>query len=202
MATALVTLTPEQLRHSIAATLSQRPAGDDVWVFGYGSLIWRPGFEVVEQKRALVRGYHRSLCLWSRINRGSPIEPGLVFGLNRGGGCRGVAFRIAADTVGTTFGQLWEREMMTGSYLPRWLRCVTADGDVHALAFVINRHAPGYTGELGEEELLSAVRRGRGRYGACVDYVMETVRALRSHGIHDRRLEHIVSRLESQAAAL
>jgi cation transport protein ChaC len=202
MAPTLVTLTPEQLRNSIAATLSHRLLGDDIWVFGYGSLIWKPGFEAIEQRNALVRGYHRSLCLWSRINRGSPIEPGLVFGLNRGGGCRGVAFRIPAESVDTIFAALWEREMMTGSYLPRWLRCVTAQGDIQALAFVINREASGYAGELQEEELLGVVRRAHGRYGACVDYVMETVRALRNCGIHDRRLEHIVARLEASSSAL
>jgi len=202
MPPAPATLTPEQLRDSIAATLSHRPPGDDIWVFGYGSLIWKPGFEALEQRHALIRGYHRSLCLWSRINRGSPREPGLVLALNRGGGCRGIAFRIAPEAVHSTFADLWNREMMMGSYLPRWLRCATAEGDVRALAFVIDRHASGYAGELREEELLSVVRRAHGRYGACADYVKETALALRSCGIRDRRLEHIVTGLESGASAL
>lgn len=179
--------------------LAQRPPGD-VWVFGYGSLIWRPDFEPDARRMARVRGYHRSLCLWSRINRGSPADPGLVFGLDRGGACRGVVLRVPADQVRPVFHALWQREMLMDSYLPRWLRCHTPEGDVTALAFVINRQASGYTGELQEQHLLDIVGRASGRYGPCLDYVMDTARALRDCGIRDERLEHIVARLEARQA--
>lgn len=180
--------------------LAQRPPGD-VWVFGYGSLIWRPGFDPASRRMARVRGYHRSLCLWSRINRGSPDDPGLVFGLDRGGNCRGVVLQVPEDLLRPVFHDLWQREMLMDSYLPRWLTCATPDGDVKALAFVINRQASGYTGELQEQHLLDIVRRARGRYGPCMDYVMDTAQALRDCGIRDRRLEHIVRQLQQDPHA-
>ena len=168
---------------------------DDVWLFAYGSLIWKADFPVQERRLATVRGYHRSLCLWSRVNRGTPASPGLVFGLNRGGSCRGVVLRVAGADVEEIFPPLWDREMMTGAYLPRWLHCHTPLGPVDALAFVIDRNGSGYAGGLAEAEVLAAIRRAHGRYGACVDYVLDTARALRDHGIHDQRLDQLARRL-------
>ncbi|MDX3904726.1 MAG: gamma-glutamylcyclotransferase [Pigmentiphaga sp.] len=188
-------LTPAQRQASIESALRGWDRRQDVWLFAYGSLIWKADFPLQERRMATVRGYHRSLCLWSRINRGTLAAPGLVFGLDRGGSCRGVALRIAAADVEPVFVALWEREMMMGSYHPRWLRCETAGGAVHALAFVIDRRGSGYAGGLEEPELLGAVRRGRGRYGACLDYVRDTAHALREHGIRDHRLERLVQRL-------
>lgn len=188
-------LTEAQRQASIDAALSAWRPRDDVWLYAYGSLIWNAGFPLQERRQAVVRGYHRSLCLWSRINRGTLSAPGMVFGLNRGGSCRGFALRIAAADVRPVFAALWEREMMMGSYLPRWLRCETAQGPVDALAFVIDRRGTGYAGGLQETELLAAIRQGHGRYGACVDYVLDTARALRTHGIRDRALERLAHRL-------
>lgn len=185
------------------ATLAAGWNGDeDLWIFGYGSLIWRPEFVHTEQRLGLVRGYHRALCLWSRVNRGTPQNPGLVFGLDRGGACRGMAFRLACADVPTVFPALWEREMPSGAYLPRWLRCETAQGDVRALVFVMDRRSPSYAGQLTREEVVTAVRRGCGRYGHCVEYVASTARALREHGIADHRLERIVHQLDVRADAL
>lgn len=184
-------LSDAQRQASIDAALRAWNPRDDVWLYAYGSLIWKADFPLQERRMAVVRGYHRSLCLWSRINRGTPAAPGLVFGLNRGGSCRGFALRVAAADVRPVFATLWEREMMMGSYLPRWLRCDTDRGPVHALAFVIDRRGSGYAGDLEEAELLAAVRRGQGRYGACTDYVLDTARALRAHGILDPRLERL-----------
>lgn len=167
----------------------------DLWIFGYGSLIWRPEFVHQEQRLATVHGYHRSLCLWSRINRGTPEQPGLVFGLDRGGACRGMVFRLAAEDIPTSFPALWEREMPSGDYLPRWLRCTTTQGDVRALCFVMDRSSPGYAGRLSREEVLAVIRRSAGRYGHCTEYVASTARALREHGIADRRLEQIVQHI-------
>ncbi|GAA5233483.1 gamma-glutamylcyclotransferase [Verticiella sediminum] len=168
---------------------------EDVWIFGYGSLIWRPEFDHAEQRLGLVRGYHRSLCLWSRINRGTPENPGLVFGLDRGGACRGMVFRLRSDDVAMVFPALWEREMASGAYLPRWLRCETVHGDVRALVFVMDRDSPSYAGQLASDAVLAAVRNGIGKYGRCVEYVASTARALREHGIADHRLERIVHQL-------
>ena len=189
-------LTTEERATSMHATLAAGWNGvDDIWIFGYGSLIWRPEFTHQEQRLAMVRGYHRSLCLWSRINRGTPENPGLVFGLDRGGACRGMVFRLAADDIPTSFPALWEREMPSGDYLPRWLRCTTRHGDVKALVFVMDRASPGYAGQLSPDEVITAVRRSAGKYGHCIEYVASTARALREHGIADRRLEQIVQHL-------
>jgi len=166
-------------------------------VFGYGSLIWNPGFSFSERRLALLRGYHRALCLWSRINRGTPERPGLVFGLDAGGSCRGVVFRIQGADVPKTLDALWRREMGTGAYQPKWLRMRTACGDVHALAFVMDRRADGYVRHLPEDQLLTIVRSARGCYGSCSDYVTQTAHALRASGIADARLDALVQCLQS-----
>ncbi|HEY0294686.1 MAG TPA: gamma-glutamylcyclotransferase [Bordetella sp.] len=178
------------------ASLRHWRSGEDVWVYGYGSLIWRPEFTYVERRLATLRGHHRALCLWSRVNRGTPECPGLVFGLDRGGSCRGVVFRLTGAEVPTHFPKLWEREMSSGAYLPRWLNCETGQGMVKALVFVMNRDNPAYIRTLPDAELVAIVRRAAGRYGPCTDYVMETVRALRASGICDARLETIACHLE------
>lgn len=168
---------------------------EDLWVFAYGSLIWRPGFPWQERRLASIHGYHRSLCLWSRHHRGSDQAPGLVFGLNRGGCCRGVVFRIGAADVPAAFAALWEREMIGGAYTPRWLVCHSDQGPVAGLAFLLNRACADYAGDVAEERRLDVIRTAVGRSGACLDYVLETERALRDHGISDCRLGALVRRL-------
>ena len=175
--------------------LSGWNGSDDLWVFAYGSLIWRPSFEWVERRCVTLRGYHRSLCLWSHDHRGSRDVPGVVFGLNRGGSCRGVAYRIAAERVRTTFAALWAREMITSAYVPRWVRCDSDSTPVQALAFLLNRTCQEYTGALPEERLLMAIRQAVGMSGPCIEYVVQTHSALHDHGIHDKSLCNLVQRL-------
>jgi len=167
-------------------------------VFGYGSLIWKPEFAFVEQRPALLPGHHRALCLWSRINRGTPELPGLVFGLEAGGDCHGMAFRIAASTVQPIFETLWRREMATGAYHPSWIDCQTPDGSVRALAFVIDQNGPAYVPEPHEDALIDIVLRASGIFGSCLEYVTQTAVALQAVGIHDARLAALVARLNAQ----
>ena len=189
----------EQERHaSMQDALANWQGGADLWVFAYGSLIWNPEFEFREKRLSTLRGHHRSLCLWSRVNRGTPELPGLVFGLDRGGSCRGMTFRIHAKSVPETFEALWRREMATGAYHPRWLRCDTPDGPVKALAFVIDRTSAGYVKALPEHETVQIVRRASGRYGPCTDYVVQTHDALVAAGIEDRRLAKLAQRLRER----
>lgn len=190
--------TPEERQASMEAALHHWRPGEDVWIYGYGSLIWRPEFEYEERRLATLRGHHRALCLWSRVNRGTPECPGLVFGLDHGGSCRGVVYRLRGDTVPDFFPALWQREMATGAYLPRWLTCTTQEGPVRALVFVINRASPGYIRSLPEAELLAIVRRASGRYGPCTEYVLQTAEALRAAGIRDARLAQIAHLLSEQ----
>lgn len=190
-------LTEEQRQASLDASLSQWNGRDDLWVYGYGSLVWRPEFEFVERRFALLRGYHRSLCLWSRVNRGTPERPGLVFGLDVGGSCRGMVYRIAAHKVQDTLTELWKREMPSGAYLPKWLGCATEPSSVKALAFVMDRSKDAYVSGLTHEQLVAIVRDAHGSYGPCTEYVLETAQALKDVGIHDRKLDALVHELRT-----
>lgn len=173
--------------------LKTRPGHGDLWVFGYASLIWRPEFDAEERRPASVHGWHRALEMRSRINRGTPECPGLVFALISGGSCRGVVYRIAQQQVTNELERLWAREMPTGAYDPKWLACHTPKGPVNALAFVLNRRSPSYIGPLPEEQILQILRNAIGRYGTTLDYMLDTATALRSHGIRDLQLDRLVA---------
>lgn len=168
-------------------------------MFGYGSLIWNPDFEFTEKRLTTLKGHHRSLCLWSRINRGTPEQPGLVFGLDRGGSCRGMAFRIPHQQIPDTFEALWRREMSTGAYVPKWLNCDTPDGNIIALAFIINRQGAGYVSGLTHDEQVRIVMSAHGTYGSCVDYVMQTAHALHGAGVCDERLAALAKEIERKS---
>jgi cation transport protein ChaC len=188
----------ERLKSSREAALKDWCGGQDVWVFGYGSLIWKPEFDFIEQRPALLPGHHRALCLWSRINRGTPELPGLVFGLEAGGECHGMTFRVAAEQVLPIFETLWRREMSTGAYHPSWIDCQTPQGTVQALAFVIDRAGPAYVPEPSEDALIEIILRASGIYGSCLEYVTQTADALETVGIHDARLSALVARLKDR----
>jgi cation transport protein ChaC len=193
-------LTSAERQASMQHMLASWDTEQDIWVYGYGSLIWRPEFEYAERRLALLHGYHRALCLWSRVNRGTPEQPGLVFGLDTGGSCRGVAFRIAARNVPQTMEALWEREMPCGSYTPKWVNCRTREGAVTALAFTMNRDTDEYVRGLPLERLVSIVSNAHGSYGPCTEYVLETAQALKQHEIHDKHLQALVLQLRNSLA--
>lgn len=181
-------------------TLRTWPAGADLWVFGYASLIWRPEFAADETRGAAVHGWHRALRMRSRINRGTPERPGLVFALVPGGSCRGVVYRIARSRAERELERLWLREMPTGVYDPRWLPCRTPAGPVRALAFTLDRASPSHTGVIPDGEMLEILRHARGRYGSTLDYLLETAACLRERGIRDREIERL-ERLARRIAA-
>ncbi len=165
----------------------------DMWIFGYASLIWRPEFETVEDRPATVYGWHRALAMRSRINRGTPDCPGLVFALVPGGSCRGRAYRIEADRVEAELTRLWNREMPTGVYDPKWLACKTPLGTVHGLAFTLSRKSPSHTGALPDAQMIEILRIAEGRYGSTLSYLVETAHCLRNCGIRDRDVERLVA---------
>jgi len=175
-------------------------AQDDLWVFGYGSLIWRPEFDFVERLPARVHGWHRALKMWSRINRGTPERPGLVFGLLSGGCCRGMVFRIPRHDGAATLNRLWSREMVTAVYDPRWLLADTPQGPVRALAFTLSRKSPSHTGELSEEQYRAIFAEASGIYGTTRDYAHRTLDELRRHDIRDRNLERLLKLIQRGAA--
>ena len=165
----------------------------ELWIFGYASLIWRPEFDAVEHRSALVRGWHRALRMRSRINRGTPQQPGLVFALLAGGACRGVVYRLRHDTADDELGRLWAREMVTGVYDPRWLPCNTAQGTVSALAFTLSRRSESYIDRLPDDQMLHILRHASGRYGTTLAYLADTAVALRRQGVHDREIERLMA---------
>jgi cation transport protein ChaC len=188
-------LTQDELDASLAATMKDWDRASDLWLFGYGSLIWNPGMPAVETVRARVRGYHRGLYLWSRVNRGTPEQPGLVLALDRGGSCTGIALRLSGEGAAPHLDALWRREMPMGSYRPSWLPCTLADGRrVLALTFVMRRDVPTYTGKLSDAVVKTVFGCARGRYGTTLDYVSRTVEALRESGMPDRALEALLER--------
>lgn len=165
----------------------------DLWVFGYASLLWRPEFEFSEHHAARVHGWHRALRMASRVNRGTPERPGLVFALLPGGSCQGAVYRIPRARVALELERLWRREMPNGVYDPRWLACQTAGGPVQAMAFTLSRHSPQHTGRLPDARLIEILRHARGRYGSTLEYLLETARALRERGVRDREIERLVA---------
>jgi cation transport protein ChaC len=177
---------------SLHALQQQWQGAREHWVFGYASLIWRPEFDAAEHRPARVHGWHRALRMPSRVNRGTPQQPGLVFALLPGGACRGVAYRLRPEQADTVLQRLWAREMVTGVYDPRLLSCHTAQGPVAALAFTLNRRSPACLPRLDDQDLLHVLRHARGRYGSTLEYVVETAQALRQCGMPDRSLERVV----------
>ena len=164
------------------------PHSQDLWIFGYASLIWRPEFEVLESHITKVQGWHRALKMWSRVNRGTPECPGLVFALLSGGSCQGMVFRTPAKQVKQTVENLWFREMPNKVYTPRWLQCPTPNGPVNALAFTLPRSSPSYTGTLSPSQYQHIFQNAVGRYGSTLDYAQETLNSLKQNGIHDKSL--------------
>ena len=173
-------------------TLRAWGGDEDLWVFGYASLIWRPEFDAEEQRGAAVHGWHRALRMRSRINRGTPQQPGLVFALLPGGACRGVVYRMRRENADEELERLWAREMPTGVYDARLLPCRTPSGPVLALAFTLAKHSPACLPRLEDAEIVHILRRARGRYGSTLEYLAETAAALRQRGVQDREVERLM----------
>jgi cation transport protein ChaC len=173
----------------------------DFWVFGYGSLMWRPGFDHVEAVAARLPGAHRALCIYSWVHRGTQAHPGLVLGLDRGGACRGVAYRVAGDRRDAVLGYLRERELVTDVYreVVRPVHLLDRGGTVDAVAYVVDRTHEQYAGKLRREKLLEIVKGAEGKSGNNVDYVIATVRHMRSVGIHDATLEWLADKLGGES---
>jgi len=193
-------LSDAELDESLWQILEARGADEDCWVFGYGSLVWNPLFHFEEKRVVTTHGYHRSFCLWSRINRGTLDRPGLVLGLDRGGRCRGVAYRIAPDRIENELRLVWRREMLLGAYLPRWVKVSDGETQFRAITFIINRAGPAYAGRLPTETILDRLTTCHGRMGPGIDYLLHTVDALRTCGIEDRHLQELCDRAHALKA--
>ena len=189
----IVLLTEAERQASLHATLAARPAGTAAWLFGYGSLIWNPTVEVMERRVACIDGWHRAFCLSTAAGRGTASNPGLVLGLDAGGHCTGIALRLAEETLFGELTLLWRREMLAGSYTPRWLPVSDPAGVPfgHAITFVINPAAPQYTGAIAREAVIRRLATAAGELGSAADYLFRTCDGLRAEGVPDPELEQL-----------
>jgi cation transport protein ChaC len=174
------------------------PPGEDFWVFGYGSLMWHPGFPHLEVRPALLRGYHRHFCVTSHRYRGTPECPGLVLGLDRGGTCRGLVYRVPAAEGEAVLDYLYEREMVTGVYIPLWLTLECEPEPVTAATFVVDRDHKQYTGRLSVEETADMILQGAGQRGPCLDYLENTVRHLEALGMGGCSLKDLLDHIRQR----
>lgn len=181
----------------MSTTIDQ--SGGDLWVFGYGSLMWRPGFDFLERRPARVMGAHRALCVYSFVHRGTPEKPGLVLGLDLGGNCRGILYRVAAGSRSDTVAYLRAREQATMVYRETWRSAWFLDGPqerVQALCYMVDRGHEQYAGRLSLDKQLHFVRQGHGRSGNNRDYVLETVAEIERQGYRDNDLHLLAERLK------
>jgi len=170
------------------------------WVFGYGSLMWKPEFPFVKAEPALLRGWHRAFCVWSVHYRGTVEKPGLVLGLDRGGACRGRAFLVAPKDAAEVANYLHEREMVTGVYEPRYVTIELASGKrATAATFLADRHHSQYAGKLKPAKLIRIICEGHGSAGSNLDYLRNTVRHLDELGIADGPLHRVLEQAEKAA---
>lgn len=191
------TLTHSEREENRSAFLKDWPAGKDLWVFGYGSLIWNPAFWFAEKRPSRIFGYHRRFCLQLTIGRGSPQFPGLMLALDRGGSCSGLAFRIEARHIESETRILWMREMISGAYRPHWLNIHMADSVIPGFTFVVNHKHDRYIREMGIKQTAQALARGKGPLGSCREYLELTIEGLKEVNIHDSYLKQLQKALEN-----
>ncbi|MEO6565378.1 MAG: gamma-glutamylcyclotransferase [Casimicrobiaceae bacterium] len=188
-------LDDEQLSNSLTTTGALRPKGAGWWIFAYGSLLWNPLFPFVEARPGIVRGVHRRFCLYSMASRGTPGAPGLVLGLDRGGACTGVAYRMPAPVALDELHLLWRREMVVGSYRPRWVKVQSGDRSLVALTFTVKHAHPHYAGKLSLDAEAQVLATAHGAFGSSFDYFERTRVALVTHGIVDPYLEALAAKV-------
>ncbi len=187
--------TEAQMAALLEDVLAAHDPKEDLWVFGYGSLIWNPAFEYVEKHPATLHGWHRRFCLKMYMGRGTPEVPGLMLALDHGGACRGVAFRIAADMLRQELGLLWQREMYGGAYNARWVKLNAGGRTIRAVTFIINRAHPRYTRELSVEQTAAMIARAEGDLGSCREYLDNTILHLKVLGVRDAGLARVAAAL-------
>lgn len=166
--------------------------GNDLWVFAYGSLMWNPGFSFTEVTPARLYGYCRNLCIYSHVYRGSSAVPGLVLGLDHGGSCQGLAFRVTPALRAEVIAYLRKREQVNNVYLEKWLKLRLVDQrQVTALVYVADKDHRQYAGALEQSVVADIVRNASGQAGPNAEYVRNTVQHLQQMAIRDRQLEAI-----------
>ena len=180
---------------------SLRVSAEPVWIFAYGSLMWNPEMPFAERRPALLRGFHRSFCLYSRDYRGTPERPGLVLGLDRGGSCRGIAYRLPPKGLSAAIDRVWAREMAGQVYDMRSVHVATPQGKIAAYAFTVRRDNQDYAGRLNSDEAARIIAAAVGGRGTGREYLANTVRHLEELGIAEGPLHRIEERVRALIAA-
>lgn len=182
---------------SLRSTLAARQ-DDEIWIFGYASLMWKPDLEYVDRRLGMVRGYQRRLNVWTVRARGTPEDPGLGFGLEKNdeSSCQGVVYCLALQAREQDLAGLWEREMTTGIYRPFWLTVETSEGNVEAITFVVDEAHPQYANLASHEEMAVAIAQAHGEWGSCRDYFTRTMRELTTLGINEPELQSVLSMIK------
>jgi cation transport protein ChaC len=184
-------LTDKERAESLASVMADRGTGAPIWVFAYGSLLWKPAFHAVERRLGAIKGYHRRFCLIMRRFRATDEVPGLMMALDRGGQCRGMAFRLDPVTAMDDLAGLWRREMVTGAYIPRWIEMRGENEPIRAIAFTANRAHERYRRPESDEAAARMIAVARGPVGTNAEYLFETHAHLLSLGIRDRGLDRL-----------
>ena len=192
-----IVLSDAELAASLDGILAAWDGRQDVWLFGYGSLIWNPAFRFVERRPALLTGWHRRFCLWMQLGRATPERPGLMLALDEGQACHGVAYRIAAAEVREELRLVWIREMIGGGYLARWVTVDTAGGPQPAITFTVNPDHPRYARTVDEAHAAECIAHAVGQLGTCSDYLFRTVDMLDELGLEDGELQRLAARVRA-----
>ena len=188
-------LTEEERKESLLSMFNDRKIDQDVWIFGYGSLIWNPAIHFERKDIMTIYGFHRKFCLKTYLGRGNKEAPGLVLALDHGGSCRGIAFKIPAKIAAHELEIIWRREMLSGSYIPKWLNGKIKGISVKALGFVINKQEDRYIGDLTDVETAALISKASGFLGTCSEYLINTSEHLEDLGIPDNKLSNLVKLL-------
>ena len=189
-----------EIEACLNAILKDHPTQADVWLFGYGSLMWNPAMHFAEICGGRVLGWHRKYCLWLEAGRGTPSNPGLMLGLDRGGAAAGALFRVPADQARTELLLPFRRELFTYSYEPRWVSVATPAGVVRAVTFVVNRDSLRYVSRLDPECIAQHVATASGVLGSCMEYLHRTLESLEALGLDDRMLRQVYRICVARAA--
>ena len=190
----------EDRRQSLKSMLENKPVSQSVWLFAYGSLIWNPTINYTERRRMIISGYHRKFCLKTYLGRGSKETPGLMLGLDHGGSCKGIGYTISPKNAFQELEVIWRREMVTASYVPKWLSARIGDQKIKALGFVVNRKLDRYVNLLEDSEVAKLIYNAAGFLGTCSEYLEKTAKHLDESGIPDKyltRIQALVQKLET-----
>lgn len=197
----LITRLPPEQRQASKYAILEQFGDDELWLFGYGSLMWNPCIDFVDRQPALLHGYHRNFCLRSPTGRGTPECPGLMLALKPGGACRGIAYRIEPALADTEFDIVWNREMVSGAYQARMVRIRTPLGPRRAATFVANRQNPRYLPAIESDQAAMMIARAEGWLGSCAEYLFNTVAHLDELGVGDGPMHELCRRVHAHLAS-